>query len=36
MSFHSLVVMIVFLVLVWGGLAALLAIAIRKERDKRS
>lgn len=36
MSFHSLLVMIIFLILVWGGLTALLAIAMIKERDKRS
>lgn len=36
MTFASIVTMVVIIALVWGGLVALLTLALRKERKKRS
>jgi hypothetical protein len=35
MSLNSLLTMLIFLALVWGGLAALLLLALRKEKAKK-
>lgn len=36
MSLSAIIWMVVFLSIVWGGLAALIVVAIRKDRQERS
>lgn len=35
MSWNSLLTLLIVLTLVWGGLAGLILLALRKEKDKK-
>jgi len=35
MSWNSLLTLLIILTLVWGGLAGLILLALRKEKDKK-